>query len=42
MKGLQAPARSRDHVSHQFGRDRPSATKLLLQRAQDLFVVPIE
>jgi hypothetical protein len=42
MKGLQAPARSRDHLRHKSGGDRAGATKLLLQRAQDLFVVPIE
>jgi len=42
MLGLQAWARSRDHVGHQSGRDRVGAMKLLLQLAQVLLVVRIE
>ena len=42
MLGLQARARSRDHVGHQCGRDRLGATNLRLQLAQVLLVVGIE
>jgi hypothetical protein len=40
--GLQARARSPDHVGHQCRRDCAGATNLLLQLAQVLLMVQIE